>query len=202
MVLKGLFSDAGARQHPGDEQMNSPSLLMYMCPFSIVWLVPFVIQKEPGALLTTLTRIGNSPEFAMLFIINVVSAYLANLFNFFNYEVIGCAFVVSIGEFKRGSRGHSQRIVVQKSDYPLGGYRVYVNYDWCVCLQRSSKIISARNGKNESENFYEQVIINYIPLYRQFLRLFQFQERLNFELSRCFCLYRSQKQFWREKRKK
>eukprot|EP01026_Neomeris_dumetosa_P044587 TRINITY_DN3766_c0_g1_i13.p2 TRINITY_DN3766_c0_g1~~TRINITY_DN3766_c0_g1_i13.p2 ORF type:complete len:176 (-),score=9.55 TRINITY_DN3766_c0_g1_i13:729-1256(-) len=139
MVLKGLFSDAGARQHPGDEQMNSPSLLMYMCPFSIVWLVPFVIQKEPGALLTTLTRIGNSPEFAMLFIINVVSAYLANLFNFFNYEVIGCAFVVSIGEFKRGSRGHSQRIVVQKSDYPLGGYRVYVNYDWCVCLQRSQK---------------------------------------------------------------
>eukprot|EP01025_Chloroclados_australasicus_P021457 TRINITY_DN2257_c0_g1_i5.p1 TRINITY_DN2257_c0_g1~~TRINITY_DN2257_c0_g1_i5.p1 ORF type:complete len:327 (-),score=21.66 TRINITY_DN2257_c0_g1_i5:698-1678(-) len=80
-----------------DQKLNSQSLLKYMAPFAVMMLVPLVLIYEPDAAHITLQKLANSRQFVGLFMLNVLSAYFVNLFNFLVTKQLGALSIQVLG---------------------------------------------------------------------------------------------------------
>eukprot|EP01025_Chloroclados_australasicus_P053995 TRINITY_DN6398_c0_g1_i3.p2 TRINITY_DN6398_c0_g1~~TRINITY_DN6398_c0_g1_i3.p2 ORF type:complete len:269 (-),score=17.68 TRINITY_DN6398_c0_g1_i3:1726-2472(-) len=138
-LLRGLKSVVQAiLMSSPEEKLNSQSLLMYMSPIAVIWLLPFVIIAEPEAAGTLYTMLTTKSEFIILFLLNLGSAYFVNLFNFLVTKHLGALTLQVLGNLKGVVAAIISVGIFQNPITPLGiiGFSVTV---WGGVLYKEAK---------------------------------------------------------------
>lgn len=146
-ALKSVLQDALLSSE--SERLDSMSLLFYMAPAALVFLLPLSFALEPEAFAQAKSLTISRPSFSPLLALNASTAFLANLSNFLVTRVTSALTLQVLGNAKGAFAAFVSILVFRNpvSFTSLGGYGITLAgvFAYSAAKQRSSRAKASKS---------------------------------------------------------